>query len=406
MHTKYLRDFTSAVYIVGAEVDHIVPWRSSYKSARLYGKDARYVLSNGGHIADIVNPPSRKSRCKALGAPDAAEIEALPDSAEGWAEKATHTDRRWWENWAQWGSARGGDAGPAAHGQCDAPAAGGSTRHVRPQLSARPGGPPGRTPHGQESAMTDPAPREAPEGGDAPGKGARARARLSSLAGSARASAGPAIKGVGKYVGDARARRRAARGAAGQGAGDIAQPGAPDRSSPAAEAADTARRPDAPSSQAQSPQTPAAQEQPHRTAAAALDTGKRLGVTALGAGWKAGTAAVGVGRKAGSAALGAGKKAGLAGVDAYEKSVETAMETQKKMFGSTGISAVDDAVASHTTRIGETTAGAAKAARGVLGGDAASAQEDRGAADEDTPGDEDGPGTRDGTRGAVTPDRR
>ncbi|WP_182347053.1 hypothetical protein [Tomitella gaofuii] len=241
--------------------------------------------------------------------------------------------------------------------------------------------------------MTDPAPREAPEGGDAHGKGARARTRLSSLAGSAKASAGPAIKGVGKYVGDARARRRAARGAARQGAGDSTQPGAQDRSAPAAEAADTARRTGTPSSQAQSPETPAAQEQPHGTAAAALDTGKRLGVAALGAGWKAGTAAVGIGRKAGSAALGAGKKAGIAGVDAYEKSVETAMDTQKKMFGSTGISAVDDAVASHATRVGETTAGAAKAARGVLGGETADGTEDSATKTDERRSDEGGEAT-------------
>ncbi|WP_182358745.1 hypothetical protein [Tomitella gaofuii] len=99
---------------------------------------------------------------------------------------------------------------------------------------------------------------------------------------------------------------------------------------------------------------------------------------------------MGIGRKAGSAALGAGKKAGIAGVDAYEKSVETAMDTQKKMFGSTGISAVDDAVASHATRVGETTAGAAKAARGVLGADAADAPEGRAAGTGETRSDEGG----------------
>ncbi|WP_182347054.1 PHA/PHB synthase family protein [Tomitella gaofuii] len=127
--TVSLRDFAGDVYIVGAETDHIVPWRSSYKGARLFGKDARYVLSNGGHIAGIVNPPSKKSWCKALGAPDAATLEALPDSAEGWAEKATRTDRTWWEDWAQWGSTRAG--------AMQAPPRMGSATH--PPLVAAPG---------------------------------------------------------------------------------------------------------------------------------------------------------------------------------------------------------------------------------------------------------------------------
>ncbi|QDQ96162.1 hypothetical protein [Tomitella fengzijianii] len=234
--------------------------------------------------------------------------------------------------------------------------------------------------------MTNPASHgDEGSGEGAAGSGARARARLSSLAGTARASTGPAIKGVGRFVGDARARRRAARGGqttsgvdgGAQQPGDKARPVGVPEPGTAAPAADAASAPDV---QPQEP--PAAGPAPHGPAAAALDTGKRLGVAALGAGWKAGTVAVGVGRKAGSAAVGVGKKAALQGVDAYEKSVETAMETQKKMFGSTGISAVDDAVASHTTRVGESTAGAAKTARGALGGDADAAPEDSGAAND------------------------
>src|SRR5918993_2848159 len=49
------------LYFLSAEQDHIAPWRSSYAGARLPAGSVRFVLSNSGHIAGIVNPPSPKS---------------------------------------------------------------------------------------------------------------------------------------------------------------------------------------------------------------------------------------------------------------------------------------------------------------------------------------------------------
>ena len=56
-----LADVKSDAYVVGAINDHIVPWPASYKTTRLMGGDVRYVLSSGGHIAGIVNPPGPKA---------------------------------------------------------------------------------------------------------------------------------------------------------------------------------------------------------------------------------------------------------------------------------------------------------------------------------------------------------
>ena len=44
-------------YVVSAINDHIVPWESSYKTTGLVSGPVRFVLSSGGHIAGIVNPP-------------------------------------------------------------------------------------------------------------------------------------------------------------------------------------------------------------------------------------------------------------------------------------------------------------------------------------------------------------
>src|SRR5271169_4486897 len=56
-----LADVKSDAYVVGAANDHIVPWHASYQATRLLGGAVRYVLSSGGHIAGIVNPPGPKA---------------------------------------------------------------------------------------------------------------------------------------------------------------------------------------------------------------------------------------------------------------------------------------------------------------------------------------------------------
>jgi polyhydroxyalkanoate synthase len=55
-----LSDVKSDAYVVGAINDHIVPWPASYQATRLLGGSIQYVLSSGGHIAGIVNPPGPK----------------------------------------------------------------------------------------------------------------------------------------------------------------------------------------------------------------------------------------------------------------------------------------------------------------------------------------------------------
>lgn len=91
-------------YVVGAVNDHIVPWRSSYAATRLLGGSVRYVLSSGGHIAGIVNPPSPKSWHETV--PAAAEYPPDPDD---WRETAQRRQGSWWEDWVEWANQRAGD---------------------------------------------------------------------------------------------------------------------------------------------------------------------------------------------------------------------------------------------------------------------------------------------------------
>jgi polyhydroxyalkanoate synthase len=103
-----LGDVKSDVYIVGAVNDHIVPWASSYRATGLLGGSVRYVLSSGGHIAGIVNPPSAKAWY--LAGPDArADAPAgYPADAARWRASMRRHPGSWWEDWAAWADARAG----------------------------------------------------------------------------------------------------------------------------------------------------------------------------------------------------------------------------------------------------------------------------------------------------------
>ena len=96
-----LSDVKHPAYIVGAENDHIVPWKSAYASTRLLSGPVRYVLSSGGHIAGIVNPPGPKG-WYVVGSDH-------PASADEWRQQATRHDGSWWEDWAAWSA---GNSGP------------------------------------------------------------------------------------------------------------------------------------------------------------------------------------------------------------------------------------------------------------------------------------------------------
>ncbi|WP_224402812.1 alpha/beta hydrolase [Pseudonocardia sp. ICBG1034] len=89
-------------YIVTAESDHIAPWKSVYTGASKLGGTVRFVLSNSGHIAGVVNPPSPKSRHWF------GESDDLPARAEDWRDDATERKASWWEDWTPWIAERAG----------------------------------------------------------------------------------------------------------------------------------------------------------------------------------------------------------------------------------------------------------------------------------------------------------
>lgn len=88
--TLDLKDLTVDLYVVGAINDHIVPWTSSFGVVGLTGGKVRYVLSSGGHIAGVVNPPGPKAWHHAL----PAGKDDTTGPAETWRESTPRTQGR------------------------------------------------------------------------------------------------------------------------------------------------------------------------------------------------------------------------------------------------------------------------------------------------------------------------
>jgi polyhydroxyalkanoate synthase subunit PhaC len=95
---------TNDTYVVGAVNDHIVPWPASYAATRLLGGPVRYVLSNGGHIAGIVNPPSPKAWLEA-----SEHRTGYPERPDQWRAACTRQSTSWWQDWASWSDSLAGD---------------------------------------------------------------------------------------------------------------------------------------------------------------------------------------------------------------------------------------------------------------------------------------------------------
>ena len=47
------------IYAVGTEQDHIVPWRTAWRITQLASGKSRFVVGGSGHIAGVINQPTR-----------------------------------------------------------------------------------------------------------------------------------------------------------------------------------------------------------------------------------------------------------------------------------------------------------------------------------------------------------
>jgi polyhydroxyalkanoate synthase len=100
-----LRNIRMPVFILATREDHIVPWRSAYRTLSLVGGERTFVLGASGHIAGVVNPPGKNRRSYWA---DPAPTADFPEEPDTWLERAQEHQGSWWPAWTTWLSSHGG----------------------------------------------------------------------------------------------------------------------------------------------------------------------------------------------------------------------------------------------------------------------------------------------------------
>jgi len=89
-------------YVVAGIEDHISPWPSAYRATQLLGGTHRFVLSNSGHIAAMVNPPSNPKATFRLASGN-------PPDHRDWLAGAETVQGSWWADYTSWLAGRSGE---------------------------------------------------------------------------------------------------------------------------------------------------------------------------------------------------------------------------------------------------------------------------------------------------------
>jgi polyhydroxyalkanoate synthase len=102
-----LSDIKLPVCAIACETDHIAHWRGSFNGVKQMGsKDKTFILSESGHIAGIVNPPSRNKYGHYVS-------DAPLDQPDAWKAGASFIKESWWPRWRDWLAQRSGEQIPA-----------------------------------------------------------------------------------------------------------------------------------------------------------------------------------------------------------------------------------------------------------------------------------------------------
>ncbi|MDB2577791.1 class I poly(R)-hydroxyalkanoic acid synthase [Tateyamaria sp.] len=106
-HRLRISDVDVPVCAVACETDHIAPWKDSYRGVQQMGsRDKTFIMTQSGHIAGIVNPPS-KNKYGHYTNPD------LKLQSEDWQADAKFHKGSWWPRWGKWLKKRAGAQVPA-----------------------------------------------------------------------------------------------------------------------------------------------------------------------------------------------------------------------------------------------------------------------------------------------------
>ena len=120
--TLMLKDVDVPICSIACETDHIAAWKSCYRGVQQMGSRSKtFIVTQSGHIAGIVNPPSRNK----YGHYTNDDMKLGPNE---WFDQAKFTEGSWWPRWESWLKKRSGkqiaalQPGDSSHpALCDAP---------------------------------------------------------------------------------------------------------------------------------------------------------------------------------------------------------------------------------------------------------------------------------------------
>ncbi len=93
-------------YFLSTREDHIAPWQATYAATQLLKGKTTFTLAASGHVAGVVNPPSKNKYCY-------WSSSETPDTPEEWFEDAQSHDGSWWPHWQNWAEKYAGEKIPA-----------------------------------------------------------------------------------------------------------------------------------------------------------------------------------------------------------------------------------------------------------------------------------------------------
>ncbi len=97
-----LGNVTIPIYMQSSKEDHIAPFPSVYRGAKLFGGPVNFLMAGSGHIAGVINHPDAKKYQHWVNA-------ALPDTVEEWQAGAVERPGSWWPDWHAWLAGISGD---------------------------------------------------------------------------------------------------------------------------------------------------------------------------------------------------------------------------------------------------------------------------------------------------------
>ncbi len=82
-------------FILATREDHIVPWRSAYRSVNLLGGEKTFLLGASGHVAGVINPAAKNRRSY-------WRATQYPEDPQSWLAGAEERPGSWWPQWSEW----------------------------------------------------------------------------------------------------------------------------------------------------------------------------------------------------------------------------------------------------------------------------------------------------------------